>query len=158
MYVCIIGHINPVVTPSTSSKLQSIFNNQGKLWCGGIYCDGDDDDDDCSNNGDNDYANGGGGDDDDVDDLWCLWSDQFIADHDDDDDDKDIVNDNTKDTAAIPTSDDDYQAHVGGVDDNGDDNGAEDQNPLMLLKQHRVNEFLLSLLGKIVWYDWLIDW
>lgn len=69
------------------------------------------------------------------------------------DDDKAIVNDDDdKDTSAMPTSDDDYgdddnQTHVDG-DGNGDDDGAEDQNPLSLLKQHRVNEFLLSLLGK----------
>lgn len=63
------------------------------------------------------------------------------------DDDKAIVNDDdAKDTSAILTSDDDYgddnQIHVDGDDGNGD------QNPLSLLKQHRVNEFLLSLLGK----------
>jgi hypothetical protein len=58
------------------------------------------------------------------------------------DDNKAIVNDDdAKDTSAIPTGDDDY----------GDGNG--DQNPLSLLKQHRVNEFLLSLLGKIDMID-----
>jgi len=58
------------------------------------------------------------------------------------DDNKAIVNDDdAKDTSAIPTGDDDYG------DENGDD-GNGDQDPLSLLKQHRVNEFLLSLLGK----------
>ena len=52
-----------------------------------------------------------------------------------------VIDDDAKDTSAIPTGDDDYD------DGNGDD-GAGDQNPLSLLKQHRVNEFLLSLLGK----------
>ena len=67
------------------------------------------------------------------------------------DDNKAIVNDDdAKDTSAIPTGDDDYD------DGNGDD-GAGDQNPLSLLKQHRVNEFLLSLLGKKDMIDSLID-
>ena len=69
------------------------------------------------------------------------------------DDNKAIVNDDdAKDTSAISTGDDDYDA-----DGNGDD-GNGDQNPLSLLKQHRVNEFLLSLLGKKDMIRWLINW